>query len=132
MTLKELSQLYYLNREIETLKRQLAEIECYAEGITQSFSGMPHGGSTSDKVGAGAVRIADLKSKIENRQIACWQEYCKLNDYISNIDDSFIRQIMSYRFINGLSWQQVADCIGGGNTADSVKKVCYRHLEKSS
>jgi len=132
MTLKELSQLYYLNREIETLKRQLAEIECYAEGTTQSLSGMPHGGSTSDKVGAGAVRIADLKSKIKNRQIACWQEYCKLNDYISNIDDSFIRQIMSYRFVNGLSWQQVADCIGGGNTADSVKKVCYRHLEKSS
>ena len=132
MTLKELSQLYYLNREIENLKRQLEEIECYAEGTTQSFSGMPHGGGTSDKVGAGAVRLADLKSKISNRQIACWQEYCKLNDYISNIDDSFVRQIMSYRFVNGLSWQQVADCIGGGNTADSVKKVCYRHLEKSS
>jgi hypothetical protein len=32
MTLKELSQLYYLNREIEMDRRRLAELEARASG----------------------------------------------------------------------------------------------------
>jgi len=42
-----------------------------------------------------------------------------LERYIAGIDDSLIQQIFTLRFINRLSWQQVANRIGGGNTADS-------------
>ena len=62
MTVKEMSQLYYLNREIVQLERQLEELECLAESTAQVITGMPHGGGTSDKVGRYAVRIADSVS----------------------------------------------------------------------
>lgn len=128
LTVKEMSQLYYLNREIEHLQRQLEELECLAEGTTQVITGMPHGSGTSDKVGRYAVRIADLRSMIDNRKARCWDELHRLNAYIDGVEDSLTRQILTLRYVNGMSWQQVADSVGGANTEDSVKKICYRYL----
>lgn len=128
LTVKEMSQLYYLNWEIEHLQRQLEELECLAEGTTQVITGMPHGSGTSDKVGRYAVQIADLRSMIDNRKARCWDELRRLNAYIDGVEDSLTRQILTLRYVNGLSWQQVADSVGGANTEDSVKKICYRYL----
>ena len=51
MTLKELSQLYYLNREIEMDKRRLQELEVKALPGAQVITGMPHAPGVTDKVG---------------------------------------------------------------------------------
>jgi len=51
MTLKELSQLYYLNREIEMDQRRLRELEARALPGAQVITGMPHGTGLVDKVG---------------------------------------------------------------------------------
>lgn len=128
MTVKEMSQLYYLNREIEHLQRQLEELECLAEGTTQMITGMPHGSGTSDKVGRYAVRIADLRSMIDNRKARCWNELNRLNAYIDGVEDSLTRQILTLRYVNGLSWQQVADSVGGGISSDGVRKIQQRYL----
>ena len=42
MTKKELSQLYWLNREIEEEKHKLEELTAASEGCTQSITGLPH------------------------------------------------------------------------------------------
>lgn len=55
-----------------------------------------------------------------------------LNDvemFISSIKDSHIRRIVNLRVVEGLSWQKVADRIGG-NTEDSVRKAFDRFIEK--
>lgn len=129
MTVKELSQLYYLNREIERDKQRLAELEAAAESDTAKITGMPHGSGAGDKIGRYAADIADLRALIELNIQKCWYEFSRLNRYIAGIDDSLIRQILTLRFVNGLPWQQVAMSIGGNNTADGVKKVCYRYLD---
>ena len=131
MTVKEMSQLYYLNREIVQLERQLEELECLAESTAQVITGMPHGGGTSDKVGRYAVRIADLRSMIDDRKARCWDELRRLNAYIDGVEDSLTRQILTLRYVNGLSWQQVANSVGGANTDKSVSKICYRYLERN-
>ena len=53
----------------------------------------------------------------------------KIEAFISEIDDSHMRRIVHLRFVEGLSWSEVARRIGG-NTEDSVKKTFYRFLEK--
>ena len=65
MTLKELSQLYYLNREIEMDKRRLQELEVKALPGSQVLTGMPHTPGVKDKVGEYAAEIADLRGIIE-------------------------------------------------------------------
>ena len=131
MTLKELSQLYYLNREIEMDKRRLQELELKALPGAQSLTGMPHGSGLSDVVGRYAAEIADLRGIIEAKHRLCLYERSRLERYIAGIDDSLLRQIFTYRFVNGLPWLQVALCIGGDNTADSVRKAVKRFLQKN-
>lgn len=129
MTKKELSQLYYLNREIEQEKQRLRELEAAATSITPRITGLPHLSGKSDKT-AIAAEIADCKAVIEAKINLSIVEYNRLNRYIAGINDSLIRQILSYRYVNGLTWAAVAHCIGGNNTADSVRKLLDRFLEK--
>lgn len=130
MTAQELRQLYYLNREIEEQKQRLKELETAATGAASRITGMPYGYEISDKVGNYSAEIADLKAAIEMNMKRCWQELNKLTTYINSVDDSLTRQILTLRYINGLPWAQVAACIGGGNTEDSVRKIHTRFLER--
>jgi len=127
MTLKELSQLYYLNREIEMDKRRIWELEAKALPGAQVITGMSHGTGVVDC----AAEIADLRGIIEAKHKQCLYERSRLERYISGIDDSLLRQIFTYRFVNGLPWEQVAACIGGGNTGDGCRKAVKRHLERN-
>ncbi len=131
MTLKELSQLYYLNREIEMDKLRLQELEARALPGAQAITGMPYGPGAVDKVGRYAAEIADLRGIIEAKLRQCLYERSRLERYIAGIDDSLTRQIFQLRFVNGLPWRQVAACIGGGNTGDGCRKVVKRYLERN-
>ena len=106
MTIKRLSQLYYLNSEIEQDKRRLAELESVASGITTKITGLPHGTDISDKT-AIAAEIADLKVGIEAKIKLTFVEYNRLMRYIDTVDDSLMRQILTLRHINGLSWERI-------------------------
>ncbi len=128
MTIKELSQLYYLNREIEQLAQELAEKESAATSATTKITGLPHAGSMSDKAALWAA-IADARTIIEAKQKICVAEYNKLIRYIASVEDSMMRQILTLRFVNGLSWRQVANHIGGNNTEDGVRMAATRFIE---
>ncbi len=83
-----------------------------------------------DRVGRYAAEIVDLKGIIEAKLQQCIYERNRLERYITTIEDSLLRQIFTYRFVNGLPWEQVAACVGGGNTAGSVRMACYRYLKQ--
>ncbi len=132
MTLKELSQLYYLNREIEVDKKRLQELEIKAVSCSADLSGMPRSSGVGDRVGRYAAEIADLKSIIEAKHQQCLYERSRIERYISGIEDSYLRQVFTYRFVNGLPWAQVAACVGGRNTDDGCRKAVTRYLEQNS
>ncbi len=131
MTVKELSQLYYLNREIEIDQRRLIDLESRCYPSSPILDGMPHvKGMPHSKVEQLAAEIADLRAIIAAKQIQCIHERQRLERYINTIPDSLTRMIFTFRFVNGLPWLQVAYSVGGNNTEDSVKKICYRYLHK--
>ena len=128
MTKRELSQLYYLNREIDRECARLAQLEAAATSTTSTISGLPHAGTIADKT-AIAAAIADSRKVIENTQQLAVIEYNRLMRYIADIDDSFIRQIIRARYVDGKRWQAVAEVIGGNNTADSVRMAHNRYIK---
>lgn len=89
-------------------------------------------------VAAGKIRrwgvsnfdVSDMEELlgIEDKIQQSYSEYNRLIGYINGIEDAHIRQITTLRYVNGLSWQQIAFRIGGGNTSDSVRKTCMRFL----
>ena len=157
MTVKELSQLYYLNHEIEMDQvrldnldveikedeEQLAELERIASSFSPpNYDGMPKSPSYGNKIENAVARIWDLEASIKRKkalrsdiamtiqakQILCLTERNKLERYIAELPTSLLRMIFTYRFINGLTWEQVSASIGWHTTADSVRQMCYRYL----
>lgn len=112
MNKKELSQLYYLNREIEEQQRRLQELECLATSCTSHITGMPKTKGVVNRLAGYIAEIADLKSLIDLNIKKCFYELNRLNRYINTIPDSQMRMILSLRYINGLTWQQIAFSIG--------------------
>ncbi|MFV0518833.1 MAG: hypothetical protein ACK5LY_01040, partial [Lachnospirales bacterium] len=130
VTKKELSQLYWLNKEIVIQKQRLDELECLATSCTSNITGMPKGMSGADKSSDYIAEIVDLKALIELNIKKCFYELNRINCYIESVEDSQMRMILSLRYVNGLSWQQIAFSIGG-NTAESVRKAHDRFLAKN-
>lgn len=112
MNKKELSQLYYLNREIEEQQRRLEELECLATSCTSRITGMPRSQGVTGRLAQYVAEIVDLKGLIDLNIKKCFYELNRLNRYINTIEDSQMRMIFSLRYINGLSWQQIAFSIG--------------------
>lgn len=131
MNKKELSQLYYLKKEIACKQEQLARLEAEAERTTAQLTGMPATSGEKDKVGKMAAEIADIKAVLDCKVQEYYSGMNRLIRYIDSIDDSLTRQIMTLRYVELLPWQQVADRIGGGNTEDSVKQTHSRFLRRN-
>ena len=131
MTLKELSQLYYLNREIEDLKFKISELEAKATDTSVKITGMPHSAGAGDKIGRAVAELDYYRAKLTDRLERCRIELIRLNDYISACPDSLTRQILTYSFVNGLSWNQVAANVGMSATEYSVKHIAYRYIKNS-
>ena len=70
------------------------------------------------------------KSILSNLEFELLETLNQVEEFITSIEDSRMRRIVTLRFVDNLSWGKVADRIGGGNTEDSVKKSFYRFMEK--
>lgn len=142
MTVKELSQIYYLEREINLIKSQLHNLreqrqECTVFDSVQSSSKhepyqvhslLISGVGPSAKSAALSEAILERKAKLTDVLAKREQELVRLEQYIASIPDSLTRQIFTLRFVKGQSWQQVASKTGGKNTADGVRKIVTRYL----
>ena len=70
------------------------------------------------------IMLLSLESEIEET----------LNDvyeFITQIQSSYDRRIVSLRIIDKMTWRQIAQALGGNNTEDSVRKYFERFLEKN-
>ena len=108
MTKKELKNLYYLKKEIKEQQKRLEELESLATNCTAKITGLPNGNGVSDKIGNYTTEIADLKNLIEKNLEKCIEEHKKLTTFINNIEDSQLRLILTLRYIDHLTWQQIA------------------------
>ena len=70
------------------------------------------------------------QTTLANLEIELMETINEIELFISQIDDSFMRRIINLRFIEKLSWGEVANRMGGANNEDNIKKAFYRFMEK--
>ena len=68
------------------------------------------------------LRLNALAEQIESMLV-------QADQYINKINDSRKRQILRYRFIDGLSWKYIAKNMGPGNSGDAIRMEIKRFLE---
>lgn len=130
ITLKDLNEYTLLRKEIADLKKRINQHESIvSDVVTGSSLEYPYTKHSISITGFSCCYSKRMYNKY-SRQIELRQQKAEeIEDYISSIDDSLVRQIVRLRFIDGLSWTAVAHRIGGGNTENSVKVVFHRYLK---
>ncbi len=136
-------------RQYNDLQQECIEVREKIKSLEQQIYRIEQEGSVKDKVSGGIGGLQTFviegfpypeysRKKMllyARKTILCKLEteiletINKIEAFISEIDDSHMRRIVHLRFVEGLSWSEVARRVGG-NTEESIKKMFYRFLEK--
>lgn len=131
MTLKDLSKLYYLNKLIERDTLRIEELETRLAPGSMNLSGMPRNPSSKNMMEEIIPLLIEVQDRLHKEQEEYIRERIVLEDYLRTVDDYQVRLILTYRFVDLMTWRQIAFRIGGNNTEDSVKQRAYRFIKDS-
>lgn len=131
MTLDELNGHLYLVQQLNTARDMLQSMRDSVLRAS-SFDGMPHGSSVGDKVGALAVKLAEQAEVVDLYEQQVSESEKMVKAWINTISDNRTNLIFYLRFVCGYEWQHVAEIIGGKNTTEGVKSMCYRYLRSQA
>ena len=129
MTVKELSELAYLEGLIAHEKERLQDLRDQADVKAQVISGMPHGTGAKDRIGEIVPKIADAERELLTNIEEYSQKRERLLRYINRVSNARMKMILILRFVDQKKWMEVAEIIGGKETEYSVKHACYRYVE---
>lgn len=136
MNKEQLNQLRHLKSEIKVLQKQIGDLDytITSDSVKGSNPYFPYEERNFKITGIDYDTYYNKLNRLERKLNRKVEELIDLveetYEYIDNIDDSLVRQIIILRYVNGLTWDQVAASIGGNNTADSVRMMCNRFLGK--
>ena len=132
MTREELSQIYYINKEIVMWEKELEHIREASLMKSKEITDMPFANTneTGDPVAELAMKMLDIEMIIVGKKKELEYKRMEILKFINDVDDSMLRMIIKYRCIDCLSWNNVAAKIGGGNTEDSCRMQFNRMFKK--
>ena len=131
MNKEKLKRYRKLLSEVELLKRQLekTEPEFVMDSVNGSSTYFPY---TQHKVHIEGYdldsykrKVARLNKRIVNKMNELVEEKDSLIEFIYNIEDSEIRQIFIYKYIDGMVWREIAKKMNYSETAIRNKHRYY-------
>lgn len=133
MTRKELSQVYYLKRELRMWEQKLQELREKSLIGSKEITDMPFAntGELHDTTFEYISQIMELQADIEAFRLNIERKIEEIEKFIMTLEDSFLRQIIEYRCIQGKTWEQTAMMIGYGTSGESCRKYFDRRFPKS-
>lgn len=105
-----LSQVTALKREIDDLSQRVAALEWEARGCRGRIAGLSHPRAETES--AIAAKAEALRAKMDARRLERMEELGRLYAFIDDIPNARLRLIFSLRYLDGLTWQQIAFKIG--------------------
>lgn len=129
MTLKKLSELYYLNIHIRRLSEHISELEGKTLPRSPDWSGRARSTSPGIMFDNILPDVEDERARLAAKKAEFVVRRREIEEYIYSIDDTVLQAVMLFRFVDLLTWREVAAKLGGNNTEDSVKKMCYRYIK---
>ena len=119
--MKGLNKLYYLKLEIENLKE---EIKALAEISSTEITGMPFGTGVSNPTEQYFLKKNKLLERLNVKLGRYIDERETIENKIEKIEDTEVRLIARYRFIDNLIWEDI------GKKMCMDRSACYRKLNK--
>lgn len=141
-----LLQLSEIKKEIADLEERIRKDERKMEEYSNLVVSDTVTGTREDGT-FGPIKITGLDRKHYNRQKLLanhkremlkglqeklLQKEIEAEEYIQTIQDSRLRQILRYRYVDGLTWQQVSKKMKGKSTADSCRMEAQKIFKTGS
>ncbi len=106
--IEDLKRAYLLKRSVEKTENAISEIKKHDKNLICSKE----------------CEMLEYKLSILNGSLL------EIVDFIKDCKDSLVSQAMYNRYLCGKSWEQVSLALGGYCTADCIRKMVERYLQK--
>jgi len=134
MTRKQVDQYLALKREVSFLEDEIVRLrsrsgEMVTDVVSGSSSFYPYIQRTF-VISGQSVKDLELLSRkaqrLQERKERVLKEAEAIDSFIDQVNDSQMRQILYMKYLQGMSWLQVARKFGGKNTEDGVRMKVAR------
>ena len=109
-----------LKRDIARQRLKVAELRESRVRISPDLSGMPRCQQTGSKIELTVEALMMEQLRLEGMEH-------RLTAMIDSIPDGFMQEIFMLRVLKNKTWVWISLHISGHNSADSVRKMCYRY-----
>lgn len=109
MTAKEyLRQYINAKNRFKSISDEMIEIRSEATRITPVISDMPSGYHVNDKIALSIEKLDECAKKLEEEAKRMQKAMDDVQNVINSISNPTYRQVLTYRYINGYTWEQIA------------------------
>lgn len=130
MTLAELSKYHDIKVELNDLKIRINEIESTLIKSTKySDTKSSNIFNTSSPTEKAAFQLSKLKEKYDDKIYDLINEQIRIENYLDLVRDSEVRAIMRYRFIDCMTWNEIADKLNYSRANPYIKIKKYLRSE---
>lgn len=98
----------YFVQEVERLSDERAQVIAKAGKITPDLSDMPKSQSGANRLELAVERIVENADKLEEKIKEMLQAKEEIEQVIDSLEDDTLRQLMKYRYINLMKWEEIA------------------------
>lgn len=121
MSVEELSQIYYINKEIKSLQRELAELKQKNFYKPNIITDMPKGGKGEEQNLEYVNDIMMIEDLISYSLRKLQYQRKKVEEFLDTVEDAELRLIMRLRAVNNMKWEDI-----GKEVNMSRRTVCRR------
>ena len=105
-----LRRYWDLDRAINQKLDEQERLRALCERVTPVLTGMP-GGAASDRTDA-YIKLAELEAQIDAEVDQYADMRSEIEGAIDTLDDMTLRTLMRYRYLSGLTWEEIAEKMG--------------------
>ena len=106
--IKYLSRYIPLSRRINRMLEEQYRWKCLAMKVTQNFSPAPGGGESGSPIERPMDKVDELERKITQAIDELADIRMEIEAVLGQLEDDTLRELMEYRYIDGMTWEQVA------------------------
>lgn len=126
MSEKDLSRYFYLKKEVEDLEQRIAEFGSGVKSIPikeVSVSGSRKNQSIQETK-------VELVGRLTEKRLSALEQYLEIERYIEEVEDAEIRNIMRYRYLDLMKWEEIGSKMYQDRT--SVAKKVRKYIRENN
>lgn len=127
MTREELESIYCLKKELRMWQERLADLQADIALNGKVLDGMPfpNTNAITNPTEQKAIKLMEVDKVIKGKISEIRMTIADIEQFILNIDDSEMRQIIEYRCVQCKKWEDIGDILGYDRTTVSKKYDAY-------